>query len=446
MTSEGWQTALATIAEAKRLAVLRIGTDDWRRLAETRKGTSSFTIARSHDQFEDMRGGMPCLIIVDGEESGLFIGVVKSRDRVATLDSRIKVVRIGGLQSRSLDAVLPNVMDGRVRDLLKAQLANTTRSQALSPKAGAALMNALAGFEGNQRPMRAVAAYLAESRRFRGAVEIESDAVRTALAVFGLGADEPATVLEVSSQRETALDQIPFIEDSAIEHDARFIPGLTLTESDVTGRAVFERGGEKLEVLTANRRGLEHVFGVDLIYFNLIHRNAVMVQYKMLERSGGGPQTDWTFRPNEQFENEIARMKLFAPSSGPGSHEYRLNPAALYIKFVKRNALLRNGSILVPLDHFDIIRKSPRCQGPKKGLVVSFEKLEGQYMRHTAFVDLLRSGYIGAHTTDTTNLKTLVDATLNGNRAVVAAVQSRLAASLGDAELRLMAPHRSTST
>jgi hypothetical protein len=58
------------------------------------------------------------------------------------------------------------------------------------------------------------------------------------------------------------------MEDSVIEHDARHIQGYELVHSDLTGRALFERGEDQLEVFTANRRPLEHCFGVDLIYLN----------------------------------------------------------------------------------------------------------------------------------------------------------------------------------
>ena len=63
---------------------------------------------------------------------------------------------------------------------------------------------------------------------------------------------------------------------------ARF-PTIELTDSDITGRAVFEKGRERLEVFTANRRPLEKIFGVDLIHLNTTSQNIVMVQYKMLE-------------------------------------------------------------------------------------------------------------------------------------------------------------------
>jgi hypothetical protein len=51
--------------------------------------------------------------------------------------------------------------------------------------------------------------------------------------------------------RETAIARISIMEDSVIEHDARYIPGYDLVKSDLTGPAVFERKNERLVVITA---------------------------------------------------------------------------------------------------------------------------------------------------------------------------------------------------
>jgi hypothetical protein len=45
-------------------------------------------------------------------------------------------------------------------------------------------------------------------------------------------------------------------------------------------------------------------------------------------------------------------------------------------------------------------------------------------VRQGAFLDLIRSGYIGARAETTLHLKTLIEAVLADDRAVVAAIQS----------------------
>jgi hypothetical protein len=131
--------------------------------------------------------------------------------------------------------------------------------------------------------MRAVVESLSAPRYFKNTAALQEDALHTALRAFGLASNDQATSLELVDGRETALARVNIMEDSVIEHDARHIPGYDLVQSDLTGRAVFERENERLEVFTANRRPLEQLFGVDLIYLNASRQNIVMLQYKMLE-------------------------------------------------------------------------------------------------------------------------------------------------------------------
>ena len=209
-----------------------------------------------------------------------------------------------------------------------------------------------------------------------------------------------------------------------MEHDARDVPGYELVGSDLTGHAVFKKGSDRLDVYTANRRELEHVFGVDLVYLNSTRQNIVMLQYKMLEPKGKGDGTDWIYRPDKQLEVEIERMSKFQLELSAGPHEYRLNPQVFYLRFVKRDGALKNAGITIPLDHFDRLRTDPACSGPQGAFRISFESLAGRYLRQTAFLDLVRSGYIGGFAVTTAHLNALVTSVVEGDKTVVAAIQS----------------------
>ena len=95
--------------------------------------------------------------------------------------------------------------------------------------------------------------------------------------------------------------------------------------------------------------------------------------------------------------------------------------------------MIRSGGIITPIDHFEQLRNDPACKGPKGGLRISYDALAGRYMRQGAFLDLIRSGYIGAHAETTQHLKTLVEAVLANDRAVVAAIQTESAPTDEDA-------------
>ena len=96
-----------------------------------------------------------------------------------------------------------------------------------------------------------------------------------------------------------------------------------------------------------------------------------MLQYKMLEPLRKVGDADWIYRPDGKLDDEIRRMRKFAMAHPPGPHEYRLNPAIFYLKFVKRDGLIRSGGIITPIDHFKQLRKDPACKGPKGGLRIS---------------------------------------------------------------------------
>ncbi|MGH8509970.1 MAG: hypothetical protein ACREU8_00860, partial [Gammaproteobacteria bacterium] len=295
----------------------------------------------------------------------------------------------------------------------------------LSPKLSSHLIERLASLDSNRGAMRAVAESLSAPKRFRGTAALQEDAIRAALTAFGLAPDNQARSLELVAGRETALARVGIMEDSVIEHDARHIPGYDLVQHDLTGRAIFEskKGNERLEVFTANRLSLEHCFGVDLIYLNASRQNIVMLQYKMLKPLNDTADTDWIYRPDADLGDQIRKMQKFAADHPPGPHEYRLNPATFYLKFVKRDGSIRNGGIIMPIEHFEKLREDPRCRSPKNGLRVSYESLYGRYLRQGAFLYLIRAGYVGAHAETTGHMKVLVDEVLKGNRAVVAAIQ-----------------------
>ena len=246
--------------------------------------------------------------------------------------------------------------------------------------------------------------------------------MNSALRVFGLTPRDAATSVE--TEGPTALGRVHIREDAVIEHDARQIPEFTLTASYLTGRAVFLKGRERLEVITANRSPLEEVLGIDLIYLNAIKRNIVMVQYKMLEPLREDNVTDWIYRPDDQFGKQVALMKSFSFPEPPEPHEYRLNPQAFYLKFVRRDASLGKSPATIPIDHLEALRNDPAFKGPRGAFRISFNALDGRYLRQTTFFDLIRFGYIGAYAKDTENLEILIEKTLKDNRAVVAAAAS----------------------
>ena len=386
---------------------------------------SEFTIARSHYTLSNTQAPTACILFgKDNFERETRFGLMSSRAAVSTLESRIKVSRAQCIEPSSKTEVLELISEDISEMILQKRLDSNQSVIVLPTDASAHLVNKLAENESNHAAMRMVSASLSSPKHFRNIAAVQQDAVQTALRAFGLSTDDQAVSVELVKGQETALARLNIMEDSAIEHDARYVPGYELVGSDITGRAVFEKGLNGLEVYTANRRPLEKVFGVDLIYLNTTHQNIVMLQYKMLEPSmQKGSRNDWIYRPDASLESEMKRMRRFKDRHAPGKYEYRLNPEICYLKFVKRDGALRNAAITMPIEHFERLLEDPKCQGPRGGFRISFESLEGRYLRQSPFLDLIRSGYIGAHAETTDQLRVLIRAVASGNKAVVAAIQ-----------------------
>lgn len=424
--ADEWLDNLKQLVLKKPIAVFQFEGDEWIRLRASRLGANEFTIARPHQMVEKVRATTACLIIgKDRNESEVLLGLVTPRTAVTTLESRIKVKRALQIQP-STKADLIKLITAKAHARNFRDRLNSSKSVVLlSPKLSEHLIEKLASIEDNRGAMRAVISSLSVPKYFRGNVAMQEDALQTALRAFGLSAGDKAVSLELAKDRSSALARVNIMEDSVVEHDARTFPSFDLVGSDITGRAVFEKGRERLEVFTANRRPLEKVFGVDLIYMNVSRQNIVMVQYKMLERQERKDgDVDWIYRPDANLSSEISRMDKFSKKHPAGRYEYRLNPEVFYLKFVKRDGALSNAGIVLPIEHFKRLRADPASKGPKGAVRVSYESLAGRYLRQSAFLDLIRSGYIGATAMTASYLKELINAVVEGDRAVVAAIQS----------------------
>lgn len=434
MHLEPWLNALKMHVSNKPCVILRLGEIDSSQLNASRYGLNEFTIARTHGVCAKIQIPTICIIlwkppewtISSESERFAYIGLISSRRPVTTLETRIKIKRAVKIVSATEQALIELLNDTPHAGRLRRKLESTEEITILSSKLSMVLIDALVAISENQGPIRTVAESLTIPKRYTDFSAVQEDAVQTALKAFGLTASERANHVDLTKSCSTALARVPLMEDSVIEHDARTIPGYMLSASHITGRALFQKNGEQLEVFTANRRELEHVFGVDLIYLNLTKKNIVMVQYKMLEPNNKHDEsTDWLYRPDPQMDEEIQRMHPFSSMSSPSLLEYRLNPEVFYLKFVKRDGNLTNGGIIMPVDHYKCLLQTPSCIGQRGAVRISYNTLDGRYIRQTAFLNLIQSGYIGAYADTTAALNTLVNSVLNGNRAVVAAVQSQ---------------------
>lgn len=425
-SSTKWLTALKAVVKNKPIVLFRFSESEWEILRNSRRGTNAFTFARTHESLKNVSPPTACLLTGNEyeQDAEMHFGLLESRGAVTTLETRLKITTAEPIKPSSETEILGLVTKNSLKGILRRRLESKETVVKLSSVVSAHLIKKLAETPSNRRILRAVVENLQSPVRYSSNIGLQKDAVALSLKAFGLPSGAMASALYVADDQETALAGYSILEDAVIEHDARVVPEFTLSESDLTGRAVFRKDSEMLEVITANKRPLENALGIDLIYLNAIKQNIVMVQYKMLEPSRTAEQTDWLYRPNKQLKKEISRMKRFSKSHAPGPLEYRINPQVYYLRFVRRDAALGKQAVTMPIDHFKTLRKDPGCKGPRGAFRISYDTLDGRYLRQEGFLDLLRSGYIGAYAQETNDLTNLIRAIIRNDRAVVFAKQS----------------------
>tara|TARA_R100000935_G_scaffold58090_2_gene93839 strand:- start:3712 stop:4956 length:1245 start_codon:yes stop_codon:yes gene_type:complete len=400
--------------QAAGLSLIHVPYETWEALEGTRRHGARFTLNYRHSVARSVKAHSLVLIVVDG--SHLRIGIVRSRRAISSLDTRVSFDFVDDIEPGSLARLLRNVETPTLRRAATQLRTATEQIKLVSNKLGQSMIAALAADEANSPVLRRILAWIAGRGRVENAVVMQHDAIKLAIKAFG-GADE---AYELAVLGPSAIASIRVLEDAAIEHDARWLPGWTMHDSDLTGRARFRKHDGELEIYTANRRPLELLLGVDLIYFNERRGALVMVQYKMLEQDrdmGEG----WQVRIDRQFEQELNRMRQFdrdLDHQGP----YRLHPGGFFLKMMKRRAVATAAGIVISLGHLDQMLNNDGMRGSRGGLRVDHAELDGHYLRSEAFVDLVRSGYVGTRGATTNHLKSMIDATLIEGRAVVAAI------------------------
>jgi hypothetical protein len=429
-SDDTWAQGLKAHVALHPVVILNLEERELHGLQETRYGMRQFSLTRAHG---DTRGtSTPCVCLFFAEKPRPFAGqadppaayaaVFKAKSAATTLDSRLMIRRGVEIQPSTPAGLIELFRGGKFERDIKKRLHKDAPLVPLGPKESIKLIEKLLAIEANRGPLRTLAGGLTKPHP-ESIERLQLNALKMALRAFGLPEDAPATTMNLARGSKTSLTRLNVHEDGVIEHDARVVPGYDFVASNVRGQATFRKGQQTLEVYTANRRKLEEAFGVDLIYLNLFHRSAVLVQYKVLEPQGNGDEpTDWVYREDKHLQKQLKTMRVFSPNYGTPDG-FRLSREAFYFKFVRRHVSESSTSILLPLGHFEEILRDTAFRTASGNLRVGYKGLDGRYMRQTAFIDLLQAGYIGSDASTTEHLRALIDGVLSGNDSLVIAVQ-----------------------
>lgn len=398
-------------------------------LHNSRQGFEHLTIVKPHSVLQDFK--LPTLCLMEIQEQGAtrcYLATATRKIAVSTFDSRLTIKKLRPIKPSSLQEVGDKLTDTRMKRMFSERTPAEGHFANLSPKLSGHLIEALAADSGNQTALDTALSQLPKLREAPNANWAQEDAIQTAMDAFGIRGNALPNEVALKRGASSGLGLIGayLYEDNVVHADASRLPGFDAIAPDVTGRAVFHKGDERLVIYTANKLPLEKMLGVDLIYINETRGNVVMIQYKMLkEDKQKGGSRDWMFSPNPQLRKEIARMKI--PSIQAIPTDYRLSRNPFFFKFVKRKIVDdSHQSFLVSLDHLNHILASPSAKGPKGGVRMSYDALNGTYLREADMVGLIRSGYVGTHGVETTALATIIDAVAKGDKAVVLAWQQKI--------------------
>ena len=422
-------TKITNWVQKKPLILMRFDEAFSESLHNSRQGFEHLTIVKPHSVLHAIKLPTLCLLeIQEGDATTCYLATATRKTAVSTFDSRLTIKKLRALQPDSLQDLETLITDSRMKHLLSERLPAEGGITNLSPKLSARLVEILAANPENQSALDTVLTLLPRLRRVTNTSWAQEDAIQLAMAAFGIrGTAIPdQVVLKRGASSGLGLIGAHLYEDNVVHSDASRLPGFDAISTDVTGRAVFQKRDERLVIYTANKLPLEQMLGVDLIYINETRGNIVMLQYKMLEEDKQTDENrDWLFRPDQQLRDEISRMRL--PECSGSLSDYRLSRNPFFFKFVKRKVVDdTNQSFLVSLDHLNQILAAPETKGPKGGLRVSYEALDGTYLREADMLGLIRSGYIGTHKAETASMATIIQEAAKGNKAVVLAWQQKI--------------------
>lgn len=396
-------------------------------LLNSRQGFEHLTIVKPHSALYDFKLPTICLIEIQEQDSTrCYLATASRKMAVSTFDSRLTIKKLRPITPSSLQELSKKLTDARMKKRFGERMPTDRSFSNLSSKLSGYLIKILAADSENQAALNTALAQLPKLRQAPNTNWAQEDAIQTAMDAFGVRRNAVPDEVTLKQGTSSGLSLIGtyLYEDNVVHADASNLPGFDAIAPDVTGRAVFQKGDERLVIYTANKLPLENMLGVDLIYINETRGNVVMVQYKMLEENEKRAKGDWHFRPDNQLRDEIARMKI--PAIKVATSDYRLSRNPFFFKFVKRKILDdSHQSFVVSLDHLNHIIASPAARGPKGGIRVSYDALKGTYLREADMVGLIRSGYVGTHRAETTHIATIIDAVARGDKAVVLAWQKK---------------------
>ena len=225
-------------------------------------------------------------------------------------------------------------------------------------------------------------------------------------------------------------------EDDLLAADLRrFDDRSTLT--DITSSAIEIADNKmRLIVMNVNRKLLEQVSGVDLVYYDLVGDKAVTVQYKRMERSRlvstDRTQPEWVYHRKSALQDQLRLMEAhsFSTSQPSTSDDWRLSSSPNFFKFTWPQRFVTDDKLLIPGMYVpdEYLRlgiiEGKFDTGPSGGFQITKSNIK--HFTSETFVELVRRCWIGTRRTDRSGLVDYARAAA-AEHQVILALRSRSA-------------------
>jgi hypothetical protein len=364
-------------------------------------------------------------------------GVSQKAQQVATRKDRIRVESIIYLEQTPLENILkrlPVILQRRFELVLGSSLeAQTAR---LSPQLGEEFLAAAAAAIPRLKSwLASIDARTAPVRGRQGnQLREERDAIALAVTLSGLDvpSDHLASLPDVGSALTSFFDPyfVSDLEDDLIAEDLRRFDSLGNLDLTSASIARFTDRNFKLTIMNVNRKPLEHVLGVDLVYFDEIVRSFTMVQYKRLTkyqtRDNDEVLERWRYTHRGELMKQLAMMDIEVHLPEFAS-DWRLSTSPFWFKFVRDDVFKANDPVVLKGMYVssDFLRlavdDASLMTGPRGGFEVTYANTK--YIRRDTFVDLVRRGLVGTNSVGTARVLAIV-ADLSRTNEVLVAVKA----------------------
>lgn len=263
----------------------------------------------------------------------------------------------------------------------------------------------------------------------------QRDGVGLALDIGGL--DRPAVLKSMDIEHAASaqsvldlLDDLTIHERSLLEHD-RHVFEYLLGQQPLNAVTFDDGKGRSVRVVVVDQTDLETVLGIDLVIYNCCYDSYLLLQYKRMRNEADG----WSYpvSPSSDLLGQLRQMQEFKlaatrqPDAAPLSlWSYRLNPEPFFFKFCEqfrpksRDESLIPG-ITMPAEHLTEFLGLPEAQGKRGGTAVGYHNCP-RYLNNTEFIQLAKSGWIGAGAQYAELLRAVLIANQQGGRQAMLAV------------------------